>query len=172
MLEIAAWLRENIAPIKTPTVGSYSMKHVVEGATGDYMTNGELIAAALVAGYPVRFVPGPNRRVGGTHCCAPPPSEPCVHLVDAHGSSKPLGALQEYRVCWFPVGAGCPALAVGVNESGVVRRAACPMGDDVLSGDRLAGGAVPLFPFTGALWLTVGVQEQVPACRATSFLLA
>jgi hypothetical protein len=64
VLEIAAWLLENIAPIKTPTIGSYTMKHVVEGATGDYMTNGELIAAALVAGYPVRFVPGPNPLFG------------------------------------------------------------------------------------------------------------
>src|SRR5687768_8445613 len=32
VLEIAAWLRENVAPIKTLTVGSYSMKHVVERA--------------------------------------------------------------------------------------------------------------------------------------------
>ena len=63
------------------------------------------------------------------------------------------------------------AVAGGVNESGFVRLA-CPVGDDVLSGDRLAGGAVPLFPFTGALWLAVGVQEQVPAHRAASFLLA
>lgn len=63
VLEIAAWLRENVAPIKTPTVGSYSMKHVVERAT-EYLTNGELIAAALVAGYPVKFVPGPNPLLG------------------------------------------------------------------------------------------------------------
>lgn len=64
VLEIAAWLRENVSPIKTPTVGSYSMKHVVERAIGEYVTNGELIAAALVAGYPVRFVPGPNPLFG------------------------------------------------------------------------------------------------------------
>lgn len=63
VLEIAAWLRENVAPIKTPTVGSYSMKHVVERAT-EYMTNGERIAAALVAGYPVKFIRA------RTHCSA------------------------------------------------------------------------------------------------------
>lgn len=64
VLEIAAWLWENIAPIKTPTFGSYSMKHVVERAIGTYVTNGELIAAALVAGYPVKYVPGPNPLLG------------------------------------------------------------------------------------------------------------
>jgi hypothetical protein len=64
VLEIAAWLRENIAPIKTPTFGSYTMKHVVEHAIGEYVTNGELIAAALVAGYPARLVPGPNPLFG------------------------------------------------------------------------------------------------------------
>ena len=30
------------------------------------------------------------RRVAGTHCCVPAPSEPCVRLGTAHGSSKPL----------------------------------------------------------------------------------
>lgn len=55
VLETAAWLRENITPIKTPTIGSYRMKHVVEGATGIYITNGELIAAALIAGYTFRY---------------------------------------------------------------------------------------------------------------------
>ena len=36
------------------------------------------------------------------------------------------------------------------------------MDDHVLLGDRLAGDPVPLFPLGGALWLVVGVQEQVP----------
>ncbi len=36
---------------------------------------------------------------------------------------------------WFLAGAGCPSLAVGVNETGVVRRAVYPVGDDVLSGE-------------------------------------
>ncbi|MFD9428003.1 MULTISPECIES: hypothetical protein [unclassified Streptomyces] len=49
--ETAAWLRENITPIETPTVSSYTVKHVMERATGNYVTNGELIAAALIAGY-------------------------------------------------------------------------------------------------------------------------
>ncbi|MCX5124147.1 hypothetical protein [Streptomyces sp. NBC_00347] len=51
VMETVAWLRENIAPIKTPTAGSYSVKHVMERATGRYVMNGEFIAAALIAGY-------------------------------------------------------------------------------------------------------------------------
>lgn len=62
--QTARWLRENIAPITTPTVGSYALKHVVERATGDYLTNGELIAAALVAGYTVAYTEGPNVLMG------------------------------------------------------------------------------------------------------------
>jgi hypothetical protein len=55
VLETAAWLRENITPIKTPTVGSYGMKHVMERATGRYVTNGEFIAAALIVGYTFKY---------------------------------------------------------------------------------------------------------------------
>lgn len=55
VMETAAWLRENITPIKTPTVGSYSMKHVMERATGRYVTNGAFIAAALIAGYTFKY---------------------------------------------------------------------------------------------------------------------
>ena len=31
----------------------------------------------------------PTCRVAGTHCCVPAPSEPCMRLFTAHGSSKP-----------------------------------------------------------------------------------
>ncbi|MER6494453.1 hypothetical protein [Streptomyces griseorubiginosus] len=55
VMETAAWLRENITPIKTPTASSYSVKHVMEQATGSYVTNGEFIAAALLAGYTFKY---------------------------------------------------------------------------------------------------------------------
>ena len=55
VLETAEWLRENITPIKTLTVDSYGMKHVMERATGRYVTNGEFIAAALIVGYTFRY---------------------------------------------------------------------------------------------------------------------
>lgn len=48
-------------------------------------------------------------------------------------------------------------MAVGVHETGAVRLV-LPAGEDELPGDRLAGGAVPLLPFLGAVWLPVGVQ--------------
>src|SRR5690606_29548322 len=47
VMETAAWLRENITSIKTPTVSSYTVKHVMQRATGRYVTNGVFIAAAL-----------------------------------------------------------------------------------------------------------------------------
>lgn len=52
--EIAIWLHDNVRPIMKPTIGSYTMKHVVENAIGRHVSNGELIAAALIAGYPYR----------------------------------------------------------------------------------------------------------------------
>ncbi len=53
--EVAAWLRQNIAPIKTPGIGSYGLKHLIEKQIGRYVSNGEAIAAALVAGYAFRY---------------------------------------------------------------------------------------------------------------------
>lgn len=44
VMETAEWLRENVTPIKTPAASSYSVKHVMERATGRYVTNGEFIA--------------------------------------------------------------------------------------------------------------------------------
>jgi len=64
VVEVATWLRENVTPIKTPTVGSYGMKHMVERAIDKYVTNGELIAAALIGGYPFRYTAGPNMQFG------------------------------------------------------------------------------------------------------------
>ncbi len=54
-MEIVAWLHDNITPIKTPTFSSYGLKHVLERSLGGwYVTNGEFIAAALIAGYPYK----------------------------------------------------------------------------------------------------------------------
>jgi hypothetical protein len=64
VVEVHQWLRENIRPIKTPGQGSYGMKHVVENALGQYVSNGELIAAALMAGYPMGKIHGPNTDFG------------------------------------------------------------------------------------------------------------
>jgi hypothetical protein len=52
--EVYFWLNANIRAIRTPTRGSYGLKHVAERAIGHYVSNGELIAAALIAGYPMR----------------------------------------------------------------------------------------------------------------------
>ena len=51
------WLVANIAKTKTPPhngLGSYTVKHIAERALGRYISNGQLIAAALLAGYPMR----------------------------------------------------------------------------------------------------------------------
>lgn len=64
VLEIAVWLREHVTPIKTPTVGSYGIKHMVERVIGKYVTNGEFIAAALIAGYQFKHTAGPNMLFG------------------------------------------------------------------------------------------------------------
>ncbi|MEB3065396.1 hypothetical protein [[Mycobacterium] zoologicum] len=55
---IAEWLLANVGKIRTPNQSSYSMKHRAENALDDavdgYVSNGELIAAALLAGYTMR----------------------------------------------------------------------------------------------------------------------
>ncbi|GAA2963197.1 hypothetical protein [Streptomyces enissocaesilis] len=55
VLVTVAWLREHITPIKTPTISSYAAKHVMERTTERYVSNGEFIAAALVAGYTFKY---------------------------------------------------------------------------------------------------------------------
>jgi hypothetical protein len=65
VMEVVAWLRDNVTPIKTPMFSSYRLKHVLERSPGGwYVTNGEFIAAALIAGYPHKYVPGPNPLFG------------------------------------------------------------------------------------------------------------
>jgi hypothetical protein len=58
--QVHDWLVVNIAPIKTPNTGSYGLKHIAEDLLGKYIANGELITAALMAGYPMRHNHGPN----------------------------------------------------------------------------------------------------------------
>jgi hypothetical protein len=61
---------------------------------------------------------------------------------------------------------------VGVYETGpvLVRRAVASAGDDVLPGDRFAGGAMPLLPLLRGVWFPIGVEEQVLAEHATPAL--
>ncbi|WP_226360607.1 hypothetical protein [Pseudonocardia sp. ICBG1142] len=54
------WLVTNLSPIKTLTECSYSLKHIAERAIGTYVSNGQLIAAALMAGYPTGRPRGHN----------------------------------------------------------------------------------------------------------------
>lgn len=68
--KVRAWLVENVDPRKTvnPAAGSYSLKHIAEELLGEYVSNGELIAAAIIAGYPYRREGGssPNVSFGMT----------------------------------------------------------------------------------------------------------
>lgn len=66
IFETAEWLRDHLTPIKTPGVNSYRLKHIVERALGRYVTNGEVIAAALIVGYPHHYlgVSSPNLEFG------------------------------------------------------------------------------------------------------------
>ena len=68
--QVRLWLVKNIEPRKTinPYAGSYSLKHIAEKALDGYVTNGELIAAAIIAGFPHRSdgVSSPNMSFGMT----------------------------------------------------------------------------------------------------------
>jgi hypothetical protein len=63
VVKTALWLRDNVTPIKTPTAGSYGVKHLIERATGVYLPNGVFIASAFIVGYPFRY-DQPNVRFG------------------------------------------------------------------------------------------------------------
>jgi len=63
--QIRAWLEDNIEPRKTINswAGSYGLKHIAENALGAYVSNGELIAAAIIAGFPYRLEGGRSPNV-------------------------------------------------------------------------------------------------------------
>lgn len=54
--QVREWLQRNIQPRKTlnDDAHSYGLKHLAENAMSEYVSNGELIAAAIIAGYPYR----------------------------------------------------------------------------------------------------------------------
>ena len=87
-------------------------------------------------------------RVGRTHCCVRPPSEPGRARFRAPGSSKPLRLVG---------GQTCQAAAVAaadVYETGFVGvRHRVLRGDDL--GDSLAGARQPRFPLARGLWSVV-----------------
>lgn len=66
--EIRAWLVQSIEPRRTMNrdTGSYGLKHLAENELGGYVANGELIAAAIIAGYAYRREAGdsPNALFG------------------------------------------------------------------------------------------------------------
>ncbi|MFE5549461.1 hypothetical protein ACFQ71_37400 [Streptomyces sp. NPDC056534] len=55
--EAAAWIAELgwTSAVSDDSPSSYHLKHVMEDATGQYVTNGAFIAAALLAGVPVKL---------------------------------------------------------------------------------------------------------------------
>ena len=55
VMQLVEWLDRNVSSIQTPTQDSYSVKGLIERSRGEYITNGELIAAALIAGYPHKY---------------------------------------------------------------------------------------------------------------------
>ncbi|WP_125778368.1 hypothetical protein [Antribacter gilvus] len=67
---VRAWLEQNIERRKTinADAGSYGLKHFAEKVLGGYVSNGELIAAAIIAEFPYRHHGGlsPNVSFGMT----------------------------------------------------------------------------------------------------------
>ena len=63
---VAEWMSKHLKPIQSINSRwtSYGLKHVCERSMGIYVPNGVFIAAAIGAGYPVRFTGGPNPSFG------------------------------------------------------------------------------------------------------------
>jgi hypothetical protein len=92
------------------------------------------------------------------------PSEPCVRLVTAHGSSKPRG---RHGLLDSPAFAGLKAaVAGGVYQacSVPVRRVVSPVMGEVVGADRPSGGAQPpSFPVVRGLGWLIRAQQVVSA---------
>jgi hypothetical protein len=145
-----------------------------------------------VANRPGRSVPcghrrGPRSAPAGTACALPAgcsrgsrphrvrapgcpgalPSEPCVRLVGAHGSSRPLGRVGSCPGVVGRVRDGwVPACAVGVYQAGLIAGVAVCLARDHLAGDRGADRVEPLLPLAGEVGSGTGVQEVAAAGRA------
>ena len=112
------------------------------------------------------------RRVAPARCRAGAPSEPCVPLVAAHGSSKPRGRCRLKRGLAALAGIERP-LAGCVHEAGLVTVgwAGSSVVGEIAGGYRLAGDVQPPpFPLLGRLGWLIGGQEVVPAERAQPIL--
>ena len=74
--------------------------------------------------------------------------------------------------CWIPGLGGVPPLAVGVNETDGTSDVPLSRdrGDRAVSRDRLADDRSQCSHCVWALWLVVGVQQEVPAERAAAGL--
>src|SRR5205823_412692 len=108
-------------------------------------------------------------------CPADPPSEPDVPVGPASGSSKPRrlasGAALSPGCCLL---GAVPWQAASVEETMVGGASVVGAGHLVreeLAVDRLAGDGEPLFPLLWALRLVIGVEQEVPADRASAVLL-
>jgi hypothetical protein len=118
---------------------------------------------------------GPKSSSPGSpaHCCAGAPSEPCVQLVAAHGSSKPRG--RRGVQCGRSAYAGnVRPVADGVYEAvvDIAGWAGSPASDGMVGDHRRAGdGAPPPFPVGRGLGRPVGGQQVIPAQRAARALL-
>lgn len=53
--QLVEWLTENVAAIETLSQDSYSVKGLIERSGFGYITNGDLIAAAFIVGYPYKY---------------------------------------------------------------------------------------------------------------------
>src|SRR5437879_4030378 len=120
----------------------------------------------MEAGPMARMPMGSSRtcRVGPAGCPADPPSEPCVRLVTAHGSSKPRG---RHGLLDSPAFAGLKAaVAGGVYQACLVpvRWVVSPVMGEVVGADRPSGGAQPpSFPFVRGLGWLIRAQQVVSA---------
>ncbi|WP_186775983.1 hypothetical protein [Rubripirellula reticaptiva] len=52
ILVCVAWLEKRVTPRKTPSIGSYAIKHAVERWSGRYIPNGAAIIGVYLAGFP------------------------------------------------------------------------------------------------------------------------
>src|SRR6266487_5839977 len=113
-----------------------------------------------------------NSRVAPARCRAGAPSEPCVPLVAAHGSSKPRGRCR--LKCGFPALADVERPLAGcVHEAGLVTvgRAGSAVVGEIAGGYRLAGDLQPPpFPLLGGLGWLIGGEQVVSAERAAPVL--
>ena len=112
---------------------------------------------------------GSRHSPGAAHCCARPPSEPCVRLSPHTAQASPTGSRADRSAGPCPRGRSARRGSWRGSDGGRIRPAV-PCSHTAIWMIVSRAACQPLLPLARALRLLVDGQEPVPADRAAAIL--